>query len=43
MKVCVIGGGGREHTLAWKLAQSDSVTKVYAFRAAKLWKMWQNV
>ena len=22
MKVAVIGGGGREHTLAWKLAQS---------------------
>lgn len=30
MKVAVIGGGGREHTLAWKLAQSPSVDTVYA-------------
>jgi phosphoribosylamine--glycine ligase len=30
MKVAVIGGGGREHTLAWKLKQSPSVEKVYA-------------
>jgi len=29
MKVLVIGGGGREHALAWKAAQSDSVSKVY--------------
>lgn len=30
MKVAVIGGGGREHALAWKLAQSPSVEKLYA-------------
>jgi phosphoribosylamine--glycine ligase len=30
MKVAVIGGGGREHTLAWKLAQSPKVEKLYA-------------
>lgn len=30
MQVLVIGGGGREHTLVWKLAQSKSVTKIYA-------------
>jgi phosphoribosylamine--glycine ligase len=29
MKVLVIGGGGREHALAWKLAQSQQVEKVY--------------
>ena len=29
MKVLVIGGGGREHALAWKLAQSPKVQKVY--------------
>ena len=29
MKVLVIGAGGREHALAWKLAQSPRVSKVY--------------
>src|SRR5262245_20339719 len=29
MKVLIIGGGGREHALAWKLAQSPQVTKLY--------------
>ncbi|MCD0422227.1 phosphoribosylamine--glycine ligase [Rubrivivax sp. JA1024] len=29
MKVLVIGGGGREHALAWKLAQSPRVQHVY--------------
>ena len=29
MKILVIGGGGREHALAWKAAQSDKVAKVY--------------
>ncbi|GAB2712992.1 MULTISPECIES: phosphoribosylamine--glycine ligase [Comamonas] len=29
MKVLVIGGGGREHAMAWKLAQSPKVSKVY--------------
>jgi phosphoribosylamine--glycine ligase len=29
MKVLVVGGGGREHTMAWKLKQSPRVTKVY--------------
>ena len=30
MKILVIGGGGREHALAWKLAQSPRVSKVFA-------------
>lgn len=29
MKVLVIGGGGREHALCWKLAQSPRVHKIY--------------
>ena len=29
MKVLVIGGGGREHALAWKLAQAGRVQTVY--------------
>jgi phosphoribosylamine---glycine ligase len=29
MKVLVVGGGGREHALAWKLHHSESVTSVY--------------
>jgi len=28
MKVLVVGGGGREHALAWKLAQSPKVSEV---------------
>ena len=30
MKVLVIGSGGREHALLWKLSQSPSVTELYA-------------
>jgi phosphoribosylamine--glycine ligase len=30
MKVLVVGGGGREHTLAWRLARDPSVTHVVA-------------
>lgn len=30
MKVCVIGSGGREHALAWRLSKSPSVEEVLA-------------
>src|SRR3972149_4925989 len=30
MKILVLGSGGREHALIWKLAQSPSVEKIYA-------------
>ena len=29
MKVLVVGGGGREHAIAWKLSQSPRVDKLY--------------
>ena len=29
MKVLLIGSGGREHTLAWKLKQSPRLSKLY--------------
>lgn len=29
MKVLVVGGGGREHTIVWKIAQSPKVDKIY--------------
>jgi phosphoribosylamine--glycine ligase len=30
MKVLVVGGGGREHAIIWKLSKSPKVTKIYA-------------
>ena len=29
MKVLIVGSGGREHALAWKVAQSPRVDKIY--------------
>jgi phosphoribosylamine-glycine ligase len=31
MNVLVIGSGGREHAICWKLQQSKKVSLVYAF------------
>lgn len=30
MRILLIGGGGREHALVWKLSQSDKVEKIFA-------------
>ncbi|HZJ17097.1 MAG TPA: phosphoribosylamine--glycine ligase N-terminal domain-containing protein, partial [Chthoniobacteraceae bacterium] len=29
MNILVIGGGGREHALVWKLRQSPRVTRIF--------------
>ncbi len=29
MKLLLIGAGGREHALAWKLAKSEKVEKIF--------------
>ncbi len=29
MRIMIIGGGGREHVLAWKLSQSPQVDSIY--------------
>ena len=35
--VLVIGSGGREHALAWKLAQSPQVARVLVAPSQKAW------
>ena len=29
MNVLIIGGGGREHAITWKLSQSSNVNKIF--------------
>ncbi len=44
MKVLVVGNGGREHALAWKIKQSPLVNKLYVARGnAGIWKIAEKV
>ena len=44
MKVLVVGNGGREHALAWKIKQSPLVDKLYVARGnAGIWKIAEKV
>ena len=29
MKILIVGAGGREHAIAWKLAQNKNIEKIY--------------
>jgi len=44
MKVLVVGNGGREHALAWKIKQSPLLTKLYVARGnAGIWQIAEKV
>ncbi len=44
MKVLVVGNGGREHSLVWKLSQSSLVSQIYCARGnAGIWKVAKRV
>ena len=44
MNVLILGSGGREHTLAWKIAQSPEVQKIFVAPGnAGTGLMWTNV
>lgn len=41
VKVLVIGSGGREHAIVWKLSQSDAITEIFV--APGSWAIQQVV
>ena len=44
MKVLVVGNGGREHAIAWKLSQSPLVSELYVAKGnAGLWEIARKV
>jgi len=44
VKVLVVGNGGREHALVWKISQSPLVSKIYCARGnAGIWRLAEKV
>ncbi len=44
MKVLVVGNGGREHALVWKISQSPLVSEIYCARGnAGIWRLAKKV
>ena len=35
MKILVIGGGGREHAICWKLSNESNVDKIYVHQVMR--------
>ena len=43
MKVLIVGSGGREHAIAWKVAQSPKVDKIYCAPGTQELRSTQSV
>ena len=43
MKVLIVGSGGREHAIAWSVAKSDKVEKIYCAPGNEGLHSMQNV
>ena len=43
MKVLVIGSGGREHALCWKIAESIRVSKVFVLQEMGTQEVAENI
>ena len=42
MQVLIVGGGGREHALAWRAARSASADKVFVAPGNAGWSDWYS-
>jgi len=40
-RILVVGSGGREHALAWKLAAEPGVNEVVVAPGSKFWQVWE--
>ena len=43
MKVLVVGSGGREHAICWKISQSPKVDKIYCAPVMQVLQRLQSV